>query len=182
MAAMPGARPVTRARRSIKRIAAVTEEASPGQSGQVPAAGSAKVEFGAANSAGNVDCGQDSPTRTARRSRCRYQLVYTEESLASTDKNKMLYITHHMEVKRIRYLPVQSGRGVETFSQGNNGCRRENFRLRRFFTRAPRASFTRLRCGTCRKVARTMKHPQGGSEPGQPPVGTGEGECGGVFY
>ncbi|KAL1381519.1 hypothetical protein pipiens_013404 [Culex pipiens pipiens] len=161
MAAMPGARPVTRARRSIKRIAAVTEEMSPGQSGQVPAAGSAKVEFGAANSAGNVDCGQDSPTRTARRSRCRYQLVYTEESLASTDKNKMLYITHQMEVKRIRYLLVQSGRGVET---------------------APRASFTRLRCGTCRKVARTMKHPQGGSEPGQPPVGTGEGECGGVFY
>ncbi|KAL1375974.1 hypothetical protein pipiens_017162 [Culex pipiens pipiens] len=107
-------------------------------------------------------------------------LVYTEESLASTDKNKMLYITHHLEVKRRRYLLVQSGRGVETFSQGNNGCRRENLRLRRFFTRAPRASFTRLRCGTCRKVART-KHPQGGSEPGRPPVGTGEGECGGVF-
>ncbi|XP_055550640.1 DNA replication complex GINS protein SLD5 [Wyeomyia smithii] len=32
------------------------------------------------------------------------QLVYMEENLASTNKNEMLYITHRMEVERIRYV------------------------------------------------------------------------------
>ncbi|XP_053696175.1 DNA replication complex GINS protein SLD5 [Sabethes cyaneus] len=32
------------------------------------------------------------------------QLVYMEENLANTNKNEMLYITHRMEVERIRYV------------------------------------------------------------------------------